>query len=98
MRLTKASFLSLQHPKSAKIRRKFLVVEGIYFNTGEICPIESLVELKRRYKLRLFIDESISFGTLGDHGRGITEYKNIAVRNFPEPLKDSSFALFDPYV
>ena len=76
------SRVSLQHPKSAKIRRKFLVVEGIYFNTGEMCPMERMVELKRKYKLRLFIDESISFGTLGDHGRGITEHKNISVKLF----------------
>jgi 7-keto-8-aminopelargonate synthetase-like enzyme len=41
--------------------------------------MEKMVELKRRYKLRLFIDESISFGILGEHGRGITEHCNISV-------------------
>jgi serine palmitoyltransferase len=56
------------------------VVEGIYYNTGRLCNIERMIDLKRRYKLRLFIDESVSFGTLGEHGRGITEYKNISVR------------------
>jgi hypothetical protein len=66
------------------------VVEGIYLNTGDMCPLEKMVELKRRYKLRLFIDESISFGTLGDHGRGITEHKNISVCHF------SISFLFDP--
>jgi len=40
-----------------------------------------MIELKRKYKLRLFIDETVSFGTLGEHGRGITEYKNISVRD-----------------
>ena len=68
-----------KHPKQAKVSRRFLVVEGIYMNTGKICNIEPMVELKRKYKLRFFIDETVSFGTLGDHGKGITEYKNIAV-------------------
>ncbi len=35
----------------------------------------------QRYKLRLFIDESISFGTIGAHGKGITELKNISVKH-----------------
>ena len=68
-----------QHPKSAKVRRKFLVVESIYLNTGEMCPLDQMIDLKRKFKLRLFIDESISFGTLGKHGKGITEHKNISV-------------------
>ena len=50
-------------------------------NTGKICNIEPMVELKRKYKLRFFIDETVSFGTIGSHGKGITEYKNIAVRD-----------------
>lgn len=68
-----------KHPKSAKVRRKFLVVESIYINTGEICPMEKMIELKRKFKVRLFIDESLSFGTLGKRGKGITEHKNISL-------------------
>lgn len=68
-----------QHPKQAKVSRRFLVVEGIYMNNGTLCNIDRMIDLKRKYKLRLFIDETVSFGTLGEHGRGITEYKNISV-------------------
>lgn len=63
----------------AKISRRFLVVEGIYMNTGNICNIQDMVELKHKYKLRFFIDECISFGTLGEHGKGITEHFNLSV-------------------
>ena len=49
-------------------------------NTGQICDIQRIVELKHKYKLRLFIDESVSFGSLGQHGKGITEHANISVR------------------
>lgn len=68
-----------KHPKQAKVSRRFLIVEGIYMNTGTLCDIEPMLALKRQYKLRLFIDESVSFGTIGEHGRGITEYKNISM-------------------
>ena len=50
-------------------------------NTGQLCKIHQLIQLKHRYKLRLFIDESVSFGSLGKHGKGITEHENISVRN-----------------
>jgi len=59
--------------------RKFLIVEGVYMNLGDICSLPEIVELKTKYKVRLFIDESISFGTLGHSGRGVTEYFGISV-------------------
>ena len=37
------------------------------------------VELKWKYKLRVFLEESFSFGVLGKTGRGITEHFNINV-------------------
>lgn len=48
-------------------------------NTGEMCPLNEAVELRKKYKLRLFLDESISFGVLGKHGRGLTEFLNVDV-------------------
>ncbi|EDV36461.1 uncharacterized protein Dana_GF11943, isoform B [Drosophila ananassae] len=66
-----------KNPKKALKTRRFLVAEGIYMNTGEICPLPDLVALRQKYKLRLFVDESISFGTLGKGGRGVTEHFNV---------------------
>jgi serine palmitoyltransferase len=37
------------------------------------------VELKLKYKYRLILDESISFGTIGRTGRGLTELYNVPV-------------------
>lgn len=64
--------------KASKIRR-FIIVEAIYMNTGEMCPLTEIIELRKRYKLRMILDESVSFGALGKHGRGITEHLNINV-------------------
>jgi serine palmitoyltransferase len=46
-------------------------------NYGDICPLPRMVELKYKYKYRIFIDESVSFGTIGQTGRGVTEYYGI---------------------
>lgn len=68
-----------KNPKKAAKTRRFLVAEGIYFNTGEMCPLPELIELRKKYKLRLFLDESVSWGTIGKHGRGLTEFLNVDV-------------------
>lgn len=66
-------------PKKAKVTRRFLLVEGIYAKYGDICPLPKLIELKWKYKLRIFMDESFSFGVLGKTGRGVTEHYNISM-------------------
>ncbi|CAG2193535.1 SPT [Mytilus edulis] len=68
-----------KNPKKAKVTRRFVVVEGLYFNHGDICPLPKIVELKWKYKLRLFMEESFSLGVLGANGRGVTEHYNISV-------------------
>uniref|UniRef100_A0A1B0CLP9 Serine palmitoyltransferase 1 n=1 Tax=Lutzomyia longipalpis TaxID=7200 RepID=A0A1B0CLP9_LUTLO len=66
-----------KNPKKAAKTRKFLIAEGIYMNTGEMCPLADLVALRKRYQLRFFLDESITFGTMGATGRGLTEHLGI---------------------
>ncbi|XP_033737233.1 serine palmitoyltransferase 1-like isoform X2 [Pecten maximus] len=65
-------------PKKAKVTRRFLVVEGLYINYADICPLPQLVALKWKYKLRLFMEESLSFGVLGANGKGVTEHFGIS--------------------
>ncbi|XP_066976310.1 serine palmitoyltransferase 1 isoform X2 [Macrobrachium rosenbergii] len=72
--------LDKKDPKKANATRKFMVVESIYMNTGKMCPLPELVKLRQKYKIRLFIDESITFGTLGENCRGITDYFNIPMK------------------
>lgn len=59
-----------------------MVVEGIYANTANICPLARLVELKYRYKVRLIVEESMSFGILGKKGCGVTDHFDIPVCYF----------------
>lgn len=43
----------------------------------EACLTITQVELKLRYKFRLILDETWSFGVLGRTGRGLTEAQNV---------------------
>lgn len=60
-------------------QRRFIVVEGVYRNTGSICNLPELLRLGKEFFYRLIIDESISFGTMGRTGRGLTEHFGISI-------------------
>jgi len=54
-----------------------ILVEGIYSMEGEMCPLAKIVELKKKYKCYLMVDEAHSIGAIGPSGRGITEMKGV---------------------
>lgn len=62
-------------------QRRYIVVEGIYRNYGDVCPIAAVVQLKRQFKFRIVLDECISFGVLGSGGRGVTEHAGVSFRD-----------------
>ena len=57
-----------------KLKLRFIVVEGVYADHGDVPPLPEIVALKERFKYRLMIEESFSLGTLGTHGRGVCEH------------------------
>ena len=75
--LAEQDLIDKKNPKKAKTVRRFLIIEGLYINYGDLCPLPRMVELKYKYKYRIFMDESVSFGTIGQTGRGVTEYYNV---------------------
>ncbi len=66
-----------QTGSSPLTQRRFIVVEGVYRNVGDICPLPELVRLKDEHRCRLIVDESFSFGVLGATGRGVTEHFGV---------------------
>ncbi|KAI8927732.1 pyridoxal phosphate-dependent transferase [Entophlyctis helioformis] len=59
------------------LTRRFIIAEGLYANLGDICPLPDLVALKHKYKFRLILEESMSFGVLGSRGAGAADMFNI---------------------
>jgi len=65
-------------PRHHRPWKKILVmVEGIYSMEGEICRLAEIVEICKRYKAYIYVDEAHSIGALGETGRGICEYCNV---------------------
>jgi len=58
-------------------RRVLVVVEGVYSMDGDIPDLPGFVEVKKRHKALLMVDEAHSMGTLGPHGRGISEHCGV---------------------
>ncbi|KAF8332647.1 serine palmitoyltransferase [Cantharellus anzutake] len=67
--------------KKMPLARRFIITEGIFENDGAMSDLPKLVELKEKFKYRLLLDESISFGTMGRTGRGLTELYNVSAGN-----------------
>ncbi|XP_062162737.1 long chain base biosynthesis protein 1 [Alnus glutinosa] len=63
----------------AKKLRRYIVVEAVYQNSGQIAPLDEIIRLKEKYRFRVLLDESNSFGVLGSSGRGITEYFGVPI-------------------
>ncbi|KAJ6583183.1 serine palmitoyltransferase [Mycena sp. CBHHK59/15] len=59
------------------LTRRFIITEGIFEKDGAMIDLPKLIELKFRKKYRLILDESMSFGTVGRTGRGLTELYNV---------------------
>ncbi|KAK5993118.1 Serine palmitoyltransferase 1 [Cladobotryum mycophilum] len=66
-----------EQAKAKKLTRRFIVTEGLFETTGDATDLPRLIELKEKYKFRIILDETWSFGVLGRTGRGLTEAQNV---------------------
>jgi 8-amino-7-oxononanoate synthase len=60
-----------------RYRRVLIVVEGVYSMDGDFPELPRFVELKKKHKTLMLVDEAHSLGTMGASGRGIGEYWGI---------------------
>ncbi len=67
------------NPAKAKVTRKFIIAEALYMNYGDVVPLPRLVELRNKFSVPIILEESLSFGVLGEKGKGATEHFNVSV-------------------
>ncbi|MDJ0568702.1 MAG: aminotransferase class I/II-fold pyridoxal phosphate-dependent enzyme, partial [Pleurocapsa sp. MO_192.B19] len=60
-----------------RYQRVLIVIEGVYSSDGDIADLPQFIKLKKQYKTFLMVDEAHSMGTIGQTGRGISEYYHI---------------------
>ncbi|XVF86224.1 hypothetical protein PTKIN_Ptkin18bG0023200 [Pterospermum kingtungense] len=70
--------INVKNQQAEKVRR-YIVVEAVYQNSGQISPLDKIIRLKEKYRFRVLLDESNSFGVLGSSGRGLTEYCGVPI-------------------
>ncbi|KAJ7122952.1 serine palmitoyltransferase 2 [Mycena epipterygia] len=74
--------ISQGQPKTHRPWKKILIlVEGLYSMEGTLVNLPAIMELKKKYKFYLFVDEAHSVGALGPHGRGVADYFDIPPRS-----------------
>lgn len=62
-------------------------------NSGQIAPLDEIVKLKEKYRFRVILEESHSFGVLGKSGRGLAEHFGVPVSYFSRLLINFSVTL-----
>jgi len=58
-----------------------IVIEGVYSMDGDYPELPPFIEVKKKHKALLFIDEAHSLGALGKTGRGLTEHYHCNPRD-----------------
>lgn len=65
-------------PRHHRPWKKILVmVEGIYSMEGIICRLREIVDICKKYKAYIYVDEAHSIGALGATGRGVCEFTGV---------------------
>jgi 8-amino-7-oxononanoate synthase/acyl carrier protein len=58
-------------------RRVLVVIEGVYSMDGDYPDLPRFVEVKKKHKTFLYVDEAHSTGTMGATGRGLFEHYGV---------------------
>lgn len=61
-----------------RYRRVLIAIEGVYSMDGDFPDLPRFVDLKKKHKTLILVDEAHSLGTMGQTGRGIGEHFGVA--------------------
>lgn len=64
-----------------EFERVLIVIEGIYSMDGDYPDLPQFIEIKKRHKAFLMVDEAHSIGVMGKNGRGIGEHFDINTKD-----------------
>ena len=67
----------LLHDMRGQYRRVLIAIEGVYSMDGDYPDLPKFIEVKRRHKAFLMVDEAHSVGVMGERGRGIGEHFGV---------------------
>ena len=87
-RISRAETAVYRHSDMADLERllqavpcggqRFIVTDGVFSMDGDICPLPTLVALKKKYSACLIVDDAHASGVIGETGRGTAEHFHMA--------------------
>ena len=54
-----------------------IITEGVFGMAGDLGKLDKIVELKKKFKFRILVDDAHGFGTMGANGAGTPEHFNV---------------------
>ena len=62
-----------EHPEATKL----IVSDGVFSMEGDICKLDKIVELKKKYNANIMMDDAHALGVIGKQGRGTASHFGV---------------------
>lgn len=90
IRLSFATAYSFEHNNINDLEKKlqlasgniFIVTESVFSMDGDIAPLQQIVELSKKYKAHIIIDEAHAIGVIGQKGVGLAQHLQLHQQTF----------------
>ena len=87
-----ASALAKELERSAQFRKRYVVVDSVSAQSGEVLALGDILKVVKQFDAELIVDESYALGMLGARGAGGTEFFGLGPRDY-SVFADLSLAL-----
>jgi 8-amino-7-oxononanoate synthase len=85
IRLSFATAYSFEHNNVNDLEKKlqlatgniFIVTESVFSMDGDVAPLQQIVELSKKYKAHIVIDEAHAIGVIGQKGVGLAQHLQL---------------------